>query len=224
LIRIKSYLQGVLLVVILYTHSCSAYLCISTSCIRNSIICLNNPVCLALQNPKKISSAKSMVHSRQLNHGKHSVEALQDLKLFKNPRSKTAEIRDRKTADARERERDKRKARERRVDGCECPKKESGLAAASTTPNLLSSSRTATGEERKESSRIGMRSCLKIQRGKESIVRTYAAVRQRDLWMLLAKGSCAQVGLEVCGVLSSLSHNQICPRLFISLSLSLTSR
>jgi hypothetical protein len=65
----------------------------------------------------------------------------------------------------RETERDKRKARERRVDGCECPKKESGLAAASTTPNLLSSSRTATVEERKESSRIGMRSCLKIQRG-----------------------------------------------------------
>jgi hypothetical protein len=120
----------------------------------------------------------------------------------------------------RETERETRKARERRVNGCECPKKESGLAAASTTPNLLSSSRTATVGERKESSRIGMGSCLKIQRGKESIVRTYAAVWQRDLWMLLAKGSCVQVGLEVCGVLSSLSHNQICPRLFISLSLS----
>jgi hypothetical protein len=43
----------------------------------------------------------------------------------------------------RETEREKRKARERRVDGYECPKKESGLAAASTTPNLKSGKRAA---------------------------------------------------------------------------------
>ncbi len=52
-----------------------------------------------------------MVHSRQLNHGKHSVETLQDPKLFKNPLSKTAEIRDRQTADARDREREEKSAR-----------------------------------------------------------------------------------------------------------------
>jgi len=73
---------------------------------------LEQPRLSSSAKSKEISSAKSMVHSRQLNHGKHSVETLQDPKLFKNPLSKTAEIGDRQTADARDRERETREKRE----------------------------------------------------------------------------------------------------------------